>query len=93
MVAAAVGMRPDQVARASLYDDAQTITAAALKLLPVDPADATGWLLAAGPLLEQIAREATDVGDDPADRPARTAPLLEQHALEHEHRTRRIFVA
>ena len=92
VVGAAVGMSDAQVARASLYDDAQTVTAAALKLLPVDPTDATRWLLDAGPTLEEIvARALTCTGPD--TMPATTAPLVEQYSLDHESRSRRIFVA
>ena len=93
VVAAALGMREDQVARASLYDDVQTVTAAALKLLPVDPTDATGWLVASAPALEAGVAAAQQVSDDPTDLPANTAPLVEQYALDHDVRTRRIFVA
>ncbi|WP_200946888.1 urease accessory protein UreF [Janibacter sp. Soil728] len=93
VVAAALGMREEQVARASLYDDVQTITAAALKLLPVDPTDATAWLLASAPALEAGVAAALLVDDDPTHLPAHTAPLVEQHALDHHTRTRRIFVA
>ncbi|WP_338749887.1 urease accessory protein UreF [Janibacter alittae] len=93
VVAAAIGMREDQVARASLYDDVQTVTAAALKLLPVDPTDATGWLLASAPVLEAAVADAVAVDDDPTSLPAHTAPLVEQLALDHDVRTRRIFVA
>lgn len=93
VLAAAIGLREDQVARASLYDDVQTVTAAALKLLPVDPTDATGWLLASAPALEAAVTEAVAVDDDPKALPAHTAPLVEQLALDHDIRTRRIFVA
>lgn len=93
VVAAAVGLREDQVARASLYDDVQTVTAAALKLLPVDPTDATAWLLASAPVLEAAVVDAVAVGDDPRALPSPAAPLVEQLALDHDVRTRRIFVA
>lgn len=93
VVAAAIGMREDQVARASLYDDVQTVTAAALKLLPVDPTDATAWLLASAPVLEAAVVDAVSVDDDPRALPAHTAPLVEQYALDHDVTTRRIFVA
>lgn len=93
VVAAAIGMREAQVARASLYDDVQTVTAAALKLLPVDPTDATGWLLMSAPALETAVADAVAVSDDPRTLPAHTAPLVEQFALDHDVRTRRIFVA
>lgn len=92
IVAAAVDMDEAQVARASLYDDAQTVTAAALKLLPVDPADATGWVLHAAPAVEAVVARAVAT-TDPASLPAVTAPLVEQYSLDHDARSRRIFVA
>lgn len=92
VIAAATGMDEAQTARASLYDDAQTVAAAALKLLPVDPTDATGWLFEVSESLEAVVVRATDV--DTVDRmPALSAPQIEQWALEHDTRTRRIFVA
>ena len=92
VVATALEMEDAQVARASLYDDAQTVAAAALKLLPVDPADATRWVLRAARPIEEIVGRAVEVtGLD--CMPAVTAPLVEQYALEHDARSRRIFVA
>ena len=38
--------RAAQIARVVAYDDAQTVVAASLKLLPVDPVEAAGWVLA-----------------------------------------------
>lgn len=64
-----------------------------MKLLPVDPADATGWLIASAPVLEASVDKAVLVDDDPSSLPAHTAPLVEQLALDHAVRTRRIFVA
>lgn len=92
VVGAALGMGADTVARASLYDDAQTVAAAALKLLPVDPADATGWLLASAATIESVVERALTT-TDPRDLPALTAPLVELWSLDHHHSTRRIFVS
>lgn len=92
VVAAALQIGEVQTARAGLYDDVQTVTAAALKLLPVDPVDATGWLVAAAPTLEVVAERACAVPDTDS-LPALTAPLVEQYSLDHDARTRRIFVA
>lgn len=92
VVAAALGMEDASVARASLYDDAQTVSAAALKLMPVDPADATGWIVAAAPTVEDSVTRAVTT-TDPASLPAVTAPLVEQYSLDHDARSRRIFVA
>lgn len=92
VVATAVGLDERQTARITLYDDAQTVAAAALKLLPVDPTDATRWLLAAAGTLEEVAARAVAVPGI-AELPADTAPLVEQWSLEHDSRSRRIFVA
>src|SRR5213078_3477578 len=42
--ACAVGLPPAQLARVVGYDDLQTVASAALKLLPLDPAETTGWV-------------------------------------------------
>lgn len=92
VVSAVLDMDESQAARASLYDDAQTVAAAALKLLPVDPAEATGWVLAAAPAIEEMVAQAVTV-QDTSQMPALTAPQIEQWSLDHDTRTRRIFVA
>lgn len=92
VVAAAMGMDDTRCARASAYDDIQTVAAAALKLLPVDPTDATRWVLDAAPTLEDVVAQAAAC-PGPGDLPALTAPQVEQWSLEHDTRTRRIFVA
>lgn len=92
VVAAVTGMSDEQVARTCLYDDVQTVTAAALKLLPVDPADAASWVLDVAPEIDEAVAHAGKP-TEPAHLPACAAPLIEQWALEHEQRTRRLFVA
>ncbi len=91
-VGAVLGIEEQQIARISLYDDAQTVAAAALKLLPIDPADATRWVLECAPIIEESVRRAVATGGY-QQLPALTAPLIEQWSLEHSARTRRIFVA
>lgn len=81
-----------QAARTCLYDDAQSVASAALKLLPVDPVDPVAWLLAASSTLEEVAAEATTV-TSAAELPATTAPLVEQWSLSHHLTQRRIFRA
>lgn len=91
-VAAAMGLEAEHIARSSLYDDAQTVASAALKLAPADPVDVVGWVLAAEPTISQLVSEAvTDWTPDTL--PSVTAPQIEVWSLEHHHRTRRIFVA
>ncbi|HEX5543319.1 MAG TPA: urease accessory UreF family protein [Micromonospora sp.] len=92
VIAAATGMDELRTARAVLYDDAQTVAAAALKLLPLDPTDTVRWLLHAEPSLERSVRRAVQV-TAPDDLPAVAATLVEQWSLDHVHRIRRIFVA
>uniref|UniRef100_UPI000A889C01 urease accessory UreF family protein n=1 Tax=Nocardioides jensenii TaxID=1843 RepID=UPI000A889C01 len=92
VVGAALGMNAAATARASLYDDAQTVAAASLKLLPVDPADATGWLLASAATIEAVVERALAT-TGPDDLPALTAPMVELWSLDHHHSTRRIFVS
>ncbi|MFE5336741.1 urease accessory protein UreF [Isoptericola sp. NPDC056573] len=91
-VAAALGVDAEATARASLYDDAQAVASAALKLEPGDPADAAAWVLAAEPDVAALVRAAVAV-PHPDDLPATTAPQAEGWSLTHQHRTRRIFVA
>ncbi|MFD9679980.1 urease accessory protein UreF [Rhodococcus sp. NPDC059969] len=86
------GMDDLQAARSCLYDDAQTVASAALKLLPVDPAEPVEWLLRAASTIETVAAAAVAV-DGVTDIPATTGPLVEQWSLEHHARSRRIFRA
>lgn len=92
VVAAAMGMDAARVARACLYEDAQTVAAAALKLLPVDPVDTARWVWESSAVIGESVEIATAV-TCPAELPAVTAPLAEHWALQHDNRTRRIFVA
>ncbi|GAB3204828.1 urease accessory protein UreF [Marinactinospora thermotolerans] len=89
---AALGMTEAQAARAVLYDDVQTVTAAALKLHPGDPLTTAQWLLDAAPDIEASVRAAVAT-EGPDDLPARSAPLIDQWAGEHTYATRRLFVA
>ncbi|RCV52191.1 urease accessory protein UreF [Marinitenerispora sediminis] len=89
---AALGLTEAQTARAVLYDDAQTVTAAALKLHPGDPLATVRWVVDAADDIEAAVRAAVAVAA-PADLPARSAPLIDQWAAEHAQSTRRLFIA
>ncbi|MDS1269428.1 urease accessory UreF family protein [Lipingzhangella sp. LS1_29] len=91
-VAAALGVSEPDTARLSLYEDAQTVAAAALKLLPGDPVATTTWIVQAAPLIEDGVGAAVAT-TAPHELPARSAPLLDQWAGEHAHTTRRLFHA
>jgi|SRR5699024_9748868 len=92
VLGAAMGLDDPQLARACLYEDAQTVTSAALKLLPVDPVEATRWVVDAGDTIEESVLEATRT-DSCRELPALTAPNIEQWTLRHASESRRIFVA
>ena len=90
--AAALGLTPAALARLVGYDDVQTVASAALKLLPLDPAVATGWVHDA---LPQVARLADDVArlTEPEHIPATSAPQTELWAEAHARSNRRLFSA
>lgn len=92
VIGAVMGMADEGVARCCLYDDAQTVAAAALKLLPVDPTDTARWVLEAASAIEESVARAVAV-NRPAELPAISAPQVEQWSLEHELVRRRLFVA
>jgi len=91
-MAAAAGLDPAGTARLVAYDDAQTLSAAALKLCPLDPADATIWLLDAAPDLEEAVAAVAHL-TEPRAIPAPAAPLLEQWQHHHPTHPRRLFSA
>jgi urease accessory protein len=88
-VAAAAGLDALETARAYLYEDAMTVTVAAVRLLPVDAATTARWLLDAEPLLDELAGEAVDA-DEP---PGSFAPALELASLAHAAREGRLFAS
>jgi urease accessory protein len=92
VVAAVTGLDSRQTALLVGYDDAQTVIAASLKLLPVDPADAAGWLVALAPELDSLAAEVRDL-TAPAEIPANGAPLLDALAERHTTERMRLFHA
>jgi urease accessory protein len=92
VIGGVTGLSAEQVARLVAYDDVQTVVAASLKLLPVDPADAASWL--AG-LQDDIERLVTDVAPlTEIDKiPASGAPLIDVFAQNHATERMRLFHA
>jgi urease accessory protein len=90
---AVAGIDDEGVALLALYDDAATVTSAALKLLPLDPAVTTRWLAELAPQMELAAR-AVAADDRPlADQPAPAAVALELAAPVHHAREERLFAS
>lgn len=90
--AATVGLGPRSLARLVGYDDVQTVASAALKLLPLDPATATGWVHDALPEVDRLAGAVAGLRDA-ASVPALAAPQIEAWAQAHAVTSRRLFSA
>jgi urease accessory protein len=93
VVGAAAGLDDEAVARLSLYDDAATVTSAALKLLPLDPAVATRWLAELAPAIAAAARRTAADRRPVAEQPPPAAPALELAAAVHVERRERLFAS
>jgi urease accessory protein len=74
------------------YEDAQTVVAASLKLLPVDPAEAAAWLLGLHPVIEDLVADVCGA-TTPADVPAYGAPLIDVFGQSHAVERMRLFHA
>ncbi|GAA1897453.1 urease accessory protein UreF [Lapillicoccus jejuensis] len=92
LLGASLGLSPEQMARLVAYDDAQSVLAASLKLVPGDPAEATAALVALARDVEAVVTAVADL-TDPSDVPATSAPLTEAWAQAHATAPRRLFRA
>jgi urease accessory protein len=93
VVAAAATLDDLELAQAYLYEDAATVTAAAVRLLPVDSATTARWLVEAGTRVGRLAYKAAAGTDDPRALPACFAPALELRSLAHEAREGKLFAS
>ena len=91
-IAAEAGLPAVELARVVAYDDTQTVLAAALKLLPLDPADATAWCVELLPDVDRLAHEVSALTAT-TDIPATGSPQIEGWAQAHALTTRRLFSA
>lgn len=92
VIGAITGLSAEQVARTVAYDDAQTVIAASLKLLPVDPADAATWLAGLHDDIERLVKDVAPlarIDEIPADG----APLIDVFAHNHAIERMRLFHA
>jgi urease accessory protein len=92
VAAALAGLDAASTARLVVYDDVQTACAAALKLHPMDPADAVGWVVEVAGDIEDLVAELADIAA-PEDIPATGAPLIEAWAEVHAVTQQRLFRA
>lgn len=91
-IAAAAGIPAVDLVRIVAYDDAQTVAAAVLKLEPMDPITATGWVLEACTAFEDSVADLATL-TAPAAIPAAGAPLIEVWAQAQSALPRRLFRA
>lgn len=92
VVAAAWGVEDEELARLALYDDAATVASAALKLLALDPAAASGWVARLDAWIEDAAAALAADTRALADLPGPAAVGLELAASIHANRRERLFV-
>ena len=92
VVAAETGLTAAQLVRLIGYDEAQTISAAALKLTALDPVDASRWTLGALEEIDRLVDRAAGLTDT-GQIPASAAPQIEQWAEIHSKTTMRLFRA
>jgi urease accessory protein len=91
-LACALRLDGRQLATVVCYDEVQSITAAALKLSPLDPVTTVRWALEVRPVVDEVVARVADVVH-PEDIPAPAAPLMEQWAHAHARQARRLFSA
>lgn len=91
-IAAEADLPAVELARVAAYDDVQTVLSAALKLLPLDPADAAAWCVELLPDVDALAESVATL-TDPGDIPATGSPLIEGWAQAHAQTSRRLFSA
>ena len=93
VVGAAAGLTAQEVATIALYDDAATVSSAALKLLGLDPADAARWVAELAPEIDAAARAISADARPVADLQPPAAVGLELAAGVHANRRERFFVS
>ncbi|MEZ0163200.1 urease accessory protein UreF [Kineococcus sp. LSe6-4] len=91
-LAAVAGLDAGRLVRLCAHEDVATAAAAVLKLDPLDPLVATGWVLRAHDAVEDLVDRCARL-TDPDEVPATAAPLVEQFSLQHATTRQRLFHA
>lgn len=92
VIAAISDLSSAELARLIAYDDAATIAAAALKLLPLDPLEVTAWVLAVQPEINALVEEVADL-TELHQMPCQSLPMLDAYVADHARVSRRLFHA
>jgi urease accessory protein len=90
-VARAAGLDPEAAGRLAVHHILAGSSSAAVRLLPIDAADAMAVALRLAPLAEAVAR--AGAADVSAEGPAWSAPLLELRAEAHARWEVRLFAS
>jgi urease accessory protein len=93
VVGAAAGLDDTEVATIALYDDAATVSSAALKLFGMAPAAAARWVADLGPEIDAVARAVVRDERPIAEQPPPAAVGLELAASVHAARAERLFTS
>ncbi|MGW4184788.1 urease accessory protein UreF [Streptomyces albidoflavus] len=98
LAARAAGLTPLDAAHAAAYESVSGPATATVRLLSLDPFDATAVLARLAPELDQVAARATEAArrcaaEGPDALPAASAPLLETGAEAHAARPVRLFAS
>ncbi|MEV5874787.1 urease accessory UreF family protein [Streptomyces sp. NPDC052101] len=98
MAARAAGLAPQDAAYCALYESISGPATATVRLLSLDPFDATGVLARLAPELDRVADRAVEAARKAAAEgvdalPASSAPLLEVMAEEHAAWPVRLFAS
>jgi urease accessory protein len=92
LVARAAGLSPAEAASLALHGLLAAGAAAAVRLLPVDMADAASVVVGLAPVADRLGRQAAAAAARPlSDGPAWSAPALELRAEEHARWEVRLF--
>jgi urease accessory protein len=98
LVARAAGLGPEDAAYCAAYESVSGAASATVRLLSLDPFDATGVLARLSPEMDRVADRAVEAGrrvvDEGVDAlPAASAPLLEIGAEAHAAWAVRLFAS
>ncbi|MGP4047317.1 urease accessory protein UreF [Streptomyces sp. 2A115] len=98
LVARAAGLGPEDAAYCSVYESVSGPAGATVRLLSLDPFDATGVLARLAPELDLVVRQAVDAARGAVDGgvgvlPAASAPVLEISAEVHAAWAVRLFAS